>query len=228
MSSEKKEPGWKSRELEEQYTKIAINFVDALHSKGFLRLKFDASDAYIEKILIRLDAVNRSFGKLYEIVSSPPSKFQPFVEAMEPFGFTKDDIIRIFTGLFAHAMLEEFEFLKTIMLMITEKKQYGVTKKGNPKEIHGGETLGQLLWKYDEIIPENKIGDNLNNELRTVLGHGKWWTKSFHFCFVDTNGSEKQYDIPRLFTEAIQLATFVRIFYEKGFERATQIKRGMR
>jgi len=227
VSSGKKEPGWKTREMEEKFTEIAVDFVNSLYSKGFLRLQFDASDVYIEKILIRLSATNKSFGQLYEIVSSP-SKFRPFVQAMQPFGFSENDIMRIFTGLFAHCKLEEFEFLKTIMLMITEKKQFGVTNKGKPKEIHGGETLGQLLSKYDELIPDNKISDNINNEIRTVLGHGKWWTKSLHFCFVGSNGSEKQYDIPQLFIEAIQLATFVRIFYEKGFERATQIKRGLR
>lgn len=224
MSSDKA-PGWKQRELEEKYTKIAIDFVNSLHKNSFLRLQFDDSDSHVEKMLLRLSSTNQSFGKLYDIVSTP-SKFQPFVEAMKPFGFTGDDIMRIFTGLFAHVMLEEFEFLKTIMLMITEKKQYGVDSKANPKRIHGQETLGQLLTKYDEIIPDNKISDNINNELRTVLGHGKWWTSSLHFHFVNKGGLEQKYDIPQLFIEAIQLKTFVECFYQKGFERATQIKRG--
>lgn len=224
--SEDRSPGWKTRQMETEYTQIAVNFVNALHAQGFLKLEFDSSDEHIEKILLRLTATNQSFGKLYEIASDS-EKFPPFVEAMKPFGFTEDDVMRIFTGLFVHCKLEEFEFLKTIMLMITEKKQYGETQRGAPKEIHGSETLGQLLAKYDELIPDNKIRDIVNNKLRTVLGHGKWWTKSLHFCYVDKNDIEHEYDIPELLLEGIQIATFVRIFYEKGFERATQIKRGL-
>ncbi len=222
--SEDRSPGWKTRQMEREYTEIAVNFVDALHAQGFLKLEFDSSDEHIEKILKRLTATSQSFGKLYDIVSDT-EKFPSFRDAIEPFGFSGDDMMRIFTGMFAHCKLEEFEFLKTIMLMITEKKEYGIDRRGNPKEIRGGETLGQLLAKFDEFIPDNKIRDIVNNKLRTVLGHGKWWTKSFHFCFVDKNGVEQEYDIAELLLEGIQIATFTRIFYEKGFERATAIKR---
>lgn len=226
MSKETKEPGWKTREIEKDYTQISIKFIDSLHAKGFLKLQFDTNDKHVEKILKRLTATSQSFGKIYEIVSDL-EKFPSFKDAVEPFGFSGDDVMRIFTGMFVHCKLEEFEFLKTIMLMITEKKQYGENKKGYPKEIHGGETLGQLLVKYDEMIPDNKISQIVNNKLRTVLGHGKWWTKRFHFCFIDKNNVQQEYNIPELLLEGIQIATFTRIFYEKGFERANQIKRGM-
>ncbi len=218
------EPGWRTREMEKKYTQISVDFVDALNSKGFLKLKFDSNDKHVEKILKRLTATSQSFGILYEIVSDL-EKFSSFKNVIKPFGFSEDDVMRIFTGMFVHCKLEEFEFLKTIMLMITEKKQYGVDKKGKPKEINGNETLGTLLVKYDELIPNNKIHEIVNNKLRTVLGHGKWWTKSFHFCFVDRNGVEQEYDIPELLIEGIQIATFTKVFYEKGFERATQIKK---
>lgn len=224
MNTDQK-PGWKTREMEKNYAEFTVNFIDALHAKGFLKLHFDSDEQYIEKVLIRLSSTNQSFGKLYEIVSDL-NKFSHFKDAMKPFEFTGDDIMRMFTGLFVHCKLEEFEFLKTIMLMITEKKQYGTGKKGNPKMIRGTETLGQLLPKYDDILDNYKITDHINNELRNALAHGKWWTRSFHFCFIGKDGQEKQYDIPQLFIEAIHIATFVRIFYEKGFERATQIKRG--
>lgn len=225
MKSEKKEPGWKQKELEEKYSKIAVDFVNSLHKKDFLKLQFNSDDAYIEKILLRLTGTNQSFAKLFDIVSNL-SKFPPFAKAIQPFGFTEQDIMRIFMGLFVHIMLEEFEFLKTIMLMITKKKQYGIDKNGKPKKVTGKETLGQLIGKYDEIIPDNKIRENLNNELRNTLGHGKWWPQKLNFCFVGKDERVKQYDIPQLFIQAIQLSTFVKCFYEKGFERATQIKRG--
>lgn len=224
MSSDKKDPGWKSRELEEKYTKITVDFVNSLHTKEFLKLKFDTSDAHIEKILLRLVSTNESFGKLYHKVSEL-DQFPPFATAMKPFGFEETDIMNIFMGLFAHIILEEFEFLKTAMLMITEKKQFGVYKNGNPKIITGKETLGKLLDKYDEIIPDNKIKNNINNELRNAIGHGKWWIQNNNFCFEDKTKELEQYDLPQLLIEVIQLSTFLRCFYEKGFARAIQIKR---
>lgn len=227
MSSEKREPGWKTRELEAKYTKISEDFIDALHSKGFLKLNFDSSDAHIEKILIRLSSTNQSFGKLYDIVSSLV-KFPLFATAMKPFGFEKDDIMRIYTALSVHIILEEFEFLKTIMLMITEKKQYGTDKQGKPKTITGKETLGQLLNKYDEIVPSNKLHDVVNNKFRNVVGHGKWWTSSLHFHFEREDGTVDKYDIPEFLLQTMNLSTFLKCFYEKGFARATQIKRGLR
>lgn len=224
MKTDNKEPGWKTRELEEEYSKIAINFIDSLHAKNFLRLQFDSSDEHITKILLRLTSTNESFVKLFDTVSKL-DRFPPFATAMNEFGFKEEDIMKIFMGLFAHVMFEEFEFLKTIMLMITEKKQYGIDKNGRPKAITGNETLGQILYKYDEIISDNRIQDNLNNDLRNVLGHGKWWIQNNKFCFENKRGVLEQYDLPQLLREAIHLSTFLMCFYNKGLARATQIKR---
>ena len=221
---EDKKPGWRSREMEKKYTKISEDFVDALHVKGFLKLRFDSSDARIEKILIRLSTTNQSFGKLYDLVSEL-EKFPPFAEAMKSFGFQQDDIMRIYTALSVHIILEEFEFLKTLMLMITEKKQYGTDKDGKPKAITGKETLGKLLNKYDEIVPKNQLHDVINNKFRNVVGHGKWWTSSQHFHFERDDGTIDKYDIPEFLLQTINLSTFLKCFYEKGFARAAKYKK---
>ena len=223
--SEDRSPGWKSREMEQEYTEIAVNFVNALHERDFLKLEFDSNDEHIKKILLRLTGTNQSFGKLDTILSDL-EKFSSFKEAITPFDLEGDDIMRLYTALLVHTILEEFEFLKTIMLMITEKKQYGTSNRGEPKTITGKETLGTLLNKYDEIVPDNKLHDVVDNRFRNVLGHGKWWTSQTHFCFEKTDGTIEQYEIHEFLLQAIKLSTFLKCFYEKGFERATQIKRG--
>lgn len=224
--SEDRSPGWKSREMEREYTEISVNFIDALHAQGFLKLQFDSSDDHIEKILLRLTGTNQSFGKLDTLLSNM-EKFSSLKEALSPFDIKENNIMQIYTGLLVHIILEEFEFLKTIMLMITEKKQYGTSNRGEPKMITGKETLGTLLNKYDEIVPDNKLHNVIDNRFRNVVGHGKWWTKPNNFCFVKTDGAIENYEIHEFLLQAIKLSTFLKCFYEKGFERATQIKRGL-
>jgi hypothetical protein len=185
-----------------------------------LRLRFNNDDEFLEKIMLRLSNTARAFDKLFEIVST--SKIDDFAKTVGKYGFSTTDIMLIFTGLFVHLILETFEMLKNLILMITERKNFDYN--GKQYEITGNETLGQLLDKLDLLLQTNKIKENLNNELRGALAHGTWWAIDRTFYYRNTKNEEKTYTIQQFLEEAHNLTNFTKVFYEAGYKRVSKLK----
>ena len=220
-----KEPGWKTIESRIKYKKISINFVDQMHNKNFLRSEFDNRDDIFEKVMKRLNITGQSFGKLFEIITS--KNYSDFKNTMNNFQLIETDIMIIFTSLFAHLLLEEYEFLKNSILFLIKKETYDVTNDGKKKKIDGSESLGLLLSKLQEITHNDDIKNNLNLELRNAIGHGKWYIENQQFCYEGKSPEKeiKKLSMGQLFVLQMELKEFVTVFYEEGFQYAAIIKK---
>lgn len=221
-----REVNWKTIEMRAQYEQVAINFVDLLHQRQFLKLNYVDDRIELENIIKIMERINHtglSFNKLFEIVST--TKINDFSVTMKSYNFSSTDIMLIFTGLFVHLMLEQFELLKKLILILMEKKDFEYNER--QREISGNETLGTLLEKLDMLILVNPIKENVNNKLRNALAHGYWWASNETFYYRTNSQNIETYQIAELLIENIKLKNFVEVFYEAGYKHANEIRRSI-
>lgn len=206
----------KDLEIYEASKQKTKSFIDQLNQKKLLRDWITPEEnALVETVLDRINEEGISIAKLERIIGT--EKVHEFVQSLTKFGIDTQDIMNYYSGLLVHQILDINELFKKYLVPSLDKKALSLT---------GKESLGQLLFKLEQVGIDHGFYEFLDKDLRNALGHGWYWFKNNRFYYVVDPELKRTKDLSlgELFIKMRKTALLTKGFADSAFERMGEIK----